>query len=254
MIIACDLDFATLALINAAARVANRPFYAAAIHGEFGFIFADLIDHTFSFERDASNKPAEAGQETLTRSIISTEIRREQGQLPKEKVTKREIFCPLILANSSSLDPSINARKLRNVPALLPALRALFDFQRTSGGRLPLDLAAFTQSASAHAQQLLLPPDTLTADFLRSFIGALGAELPPTASFIGSRLSEDAINAITHREQPIQNFALFDGESGPIYCLYTPPPELMSLSSVSITNGNGVHDAEHTEAVQPLPQ
>jgi ubiquitin-like 1-activating enzyme E1 A len=30
------------------------------------------------------------------------------------------------------------------------------------------------------------------------------------------------------REQPIQNFALFDGESlqGPVYCLYTPPPEV----------------------------
>ena len=50
----------------------------------------------------------------------------------------------------------------------------------------------------------------------------------PTAAFIGGRLSEDVINVLGKREQPIQNFALFDGDGldGRIYSLYSPPPEV----------------------------
>ncbi|QIW99024.1 hypothetical protein AMS68_004542 [Peltaster fructicola] len=243
LVVACDLDFGTLSRINAATRVAKRPFYAACIHGEFGFIFADLIDHGFVVERDSNVAVKSGTTESTTRTIVEVEQKTEPGRPQKQIVTKREIYCPLILANSSPFDASITSskRKLKNVPALLPALRALFDFERDFG-RHPdssagVDLATFTASVKLHAQQLLLPDETLTADFLRSFIAALDAELPTTASFIGSRLSEDVINAITHREQPIQNFALFDSEAGPIYCLYSPPPEALLAPSSTVTNG-----------------
>jgi ubiquitin-like 1-activating enzyme E1 A len=45
----------------------------------------------------------------------------------------------------------------------------------------------------------------------------------PTAAFVGGRLAEDAINVLGKREQPIQNFVMFDGENfdGPIYALQT---------------------------------
>jgi len=43
MIIATDLNFATLTLVNTATRMALRPFYATGIHGFYGFICADLI-------------------------------------------------------------------------------------------------------------------------------------------------------------------------------------------------------------------
>lgn len=233
-------------MINAATRLASRPFYASAIHGECGFIFADLVDHQFVIDRDASNKAPVIGPETTTRSIVHVQTRREPNGAAKEAITKREMFCPLILANSSSLEQTItsSARRLRAVPALLPALRALFDFQRTCGKfpdpKSSIDLGSFTSAANSHAQQLLLPSETLTADFLRSFIQSLGAELPTTASFVGSRLGEDVINVITHREQPVQNLALFDGDSGPIYCLYSRPPDLsMAMAPLA---PNGVYD------------
>ena len=233
-----------MSLINTAARLALVPSYASGIHGEFGFIFADLVDHQYVVERDVSNKPAALAQESITRSTVGVQIRREaEGGAAREVITKREVFCPLLLANSSPLDPSITGkpRRLRSVPALLPALRALFEFQRNHG-RLPdatqnLDLAFFTKAATDQAKQLLLPAETLTADFLRAFIQALGSELPTTASFVGSRLSEDVINAVTHREQPIQNLALFDGDSGPIYCLYTKSPDLSIPISQMATDG-----------------
>ncbi|KJX99631.1 Ubiquitin/SUMO-activating enzyme E1 like protein [Zymoseptoria brevis] len=232
-IIACDHDMMTLSLINTAARVASRPFYAAGIHGFYGYIFSDLVGHEFVIEREKSNVPTAIAAETLTRSVIGVTERKENNGKNTEIVKKQEVYCPLILANSSPLPPDIlsNRRKLKAVPALLPCLRALFDFQRTFG-KFPeasqQDIVSFTTLATTKLRELQLPQETLRADFLRSFMQNIGSEITPTAAFVGGRLSEDVINVLGKREQPIQNFALFDGDSldGRIYCLFSVPPEL----------------------------
>lgn len=242
-VIACDHDSMTLSMINTAARFASRPFYAAGIHGFYGYIFADLVGHDFVIEREKSNIATPVAPETMTRSVLSVTSKKENNGKNVEIVKKQEIYCPLILANSSPLPPDVLAsrRKLKNVPALLPCLRALFEFQR-SFGRLPghtsQDLTHFTTLATDKSRELQLPPETLRSDFLRSFIQNIGAEIMPTAAFVGGRLSEDVINVLGKREQPIQNFALFDGDGleGRIYSLYSPPPEAMSLLSMGVTS------------------
>lgn len=233
-VIACDHDSMTLSMINTAARFASRPFYAAAIHGFYGYIFADLVVHEFVVEREKSNVAAAKRLETMTRSVVDVTTRREPSGKQTESVRKQEVYCPLMLANTSPLPPDIsgNRRKLKGVPALLPCLRALAEFQASYGGRLPThtgqDIALFATLAKNKCAELQLPVETtLTSEFLRSFLANIGAELNPTAACVGGRLSEDVINVLGKREQPIQNFALFDGENlvGKIYCLYTTPPE-----------------------------
>ncbi|KAK4548432.1 hypothetical protein LTR36_009342 [Oleoguttula mirabilis] len=232
-VIACDHDSMTLSVINTAARFANRPFYAAGMHGFYGYIFADLVGHEFVIEREKSNIVTPIAFETLTRSVLSVTTKKENNGKNTEIVKKQEIYCPLILANTSPLPPDVlgSRRKLKSVPALLPCLRALFDFQRTYGrlpGHTSQDLVVFTTLATNKARELQLPSETLRSDFLRSFIQNIGAEIVPTAAFVGGRLSEDVINVLGKREQPIQNFALFDGDSfeGRIYSLYSAPPEI----------------------------
>lgn len=241
----------TLSMINTAARFASTPFYAAGIHGFYGYIFADLVGHDFVIEREKSNITTPVAPETLTRSVLSVTSKKENNGKNVEIVKKQEIYCPLILANSSPLPPDILAsrRKIKSVPALLPCLRALFDFQRTYArlpGHTSQDLAIFTQLATNKSRELQLPLETLKSDFLRSFIQNIGAEIVPTAAFVGGRLSEDVINVLGKREQPIQNFALFDGDGleGRIYSLYSPPPELAmataGLDVMAPMNGMGM--------------
>ena len=255
--IACDHDFMTLSMINTVARFASRPFYAAGIHGFYGYVFADLVGHEFIVEREKSNVATQIGPETLTRSVLSVTKKKENNGKNTETVKKQEIYCPLLLANSSPLPSDVlsSRRKLKSVPALLPCLRALFDFQRTYA-RLPAltpqDLVIFTQLATQKSRELQLPQETLRSDFLRSFTQNIGAEIVPTAAFVGGRLSEDVINVLGKREQPIQNFALFDGDGldGRIYSLYSPPPELAlatagldgltSLPEMQMQNVNGL--------------
>ncbi|KAM3417942.1 hypothetical protein BST61_g6154 [Cercospora zeina] len=236
-VIACDHDIMTLSTINTAARFASRPFYAAGIHGFYGYIFADLVGHEFVIEREKSNVPTTIKAETMTRSVISVTNRKENNGKTTEIVKKAELYCPLILANSSPLpmDVMSSRRKLKAVPPLLPCLRALFDFQRQQMQLPDLNkkehIITFTELAKQKTAELLLPPDTLNGEFLKSFMQNMGAEITPTAAFVGGRLSEDVINVLGNREQPIQNFALFDGDAldGRIYSLYTMPPELMAF-------------------------
>ncbi|EME42914.1 hypothetical protein DOTSEDRAFT_153114 [Dothistroma septosporum NZE10] len=244
-IIACDHDLMTLSTINTAANMAGIPFYAAGTHGYYGYIFADLVAHEFVIEREKSNVPTAITAETMTRSVKVVTNRKENNGKNIEVVEKQEIYCPLLLANSSPLPEDIlkNRRKLKAVPALLPCLRALFEFQRDNG-RLPVlqpqDLATFAAMAKTKSDELQLPAETLSSEFLKSFLQNIGAEITPTAAFVGGRLSEDVINVLGKREQPIQNFALFDGDAldGRIYCLYTP---MMPMAPIDL-NGMGAMD------------
>ncbi|KAI9837513.1 MAG: hypothetical protein M1819_007164 [Sarea resinae] len=240
IIIATELDFETVSHINASARVANRPFYAAGTHGFYGFIFADLIAHTYVIEREKSNIPTILRPETATRSVVAATTKREGGKLI-EMVTKRELYSPIVLANTSPLSGEYlsNRRRLRQVTPLLTCLKALWEFQRISGGRLPshshADLELFTTLATEKHRELQLPPETLRSDFLRSFLQNIGSEMAPVTAFLGGQLAQDVINVLGQREQPIQNLLLFDGEEskGPVYSLHPifpapdqpPPPQ-----------------------------
>ena len=131
------------------------------------------------------------------------------------------------------------------VTPLLSCLRALFDFQKLSMGRLPshsrADLEVFTRLATEKHRELLLPPETLRSDFLRSFLQNLGSEISPVAAFLGGSLAQDVINVLAQREQPLQNMLLFDGDEfkGPIYSLHPYLDDTLAIAAAANMN-NGV--------------
>lgn len=224
IVIATDMPMTFMNEVNAAARLSARPFYAAGSHGFYGFVFADLIEHTFTITRDKGNITTKIGPETATRSIISSTTRKENDKYI-EQVTKHESYQPMILANTSPLPASYNnRRRLRSVTPLLPCLRALWDFERTAG-RPPShsvdDLRLFTTLATQKCAELQLPPELLKADFLRSFMQNLYGELSPVCAILGAHLAQDVINVLGKREQPVQNMMFFDGEAStaPVYAL-----------------------------------
>jgi ubiquitin-like 1-activating enzyme E1 A len=231
LVIATDLDFDTFSTVNAACRVAQRPSYVAGVHGFYGFIFADLIEHEFVIERERSNVPSPT-HETKTRTILGIATKKENDKVI-EMVTKREVYAPLLLANASPLPEEFTRlpRKRRQVTPLLTCLRALWEFQRQRGGAYPSfsrnDLEAFTVLANERHLELKLDPSTLTAEFLRSFLQNVGSELNPVAAFLGGSLAQDAINVLSAREQPLQNMLLFDGDrnTAPIYALHPFYPD-----------------------------
>lgn len=216
--IATNVPFLALQQINMMCRDFSRRFYAADTHGMFGYIFSDLIMHQFVVEEQTSNIPKKPNtMETSTRSIVAVEQKTENGKRI-DVVTKQEIYDPLMLVNSSPLPAQFTqtVAKRRKVTPLLSCLRALFDFQNLQAGRLPsanrADLELFTRLVNEKHLELQLPSETLKSEFLRAFLQNLGSEISPAAAFLGGHLAQDVINVLGAREQPLQNFLLFDGE------------------------------------------
>lgn len=246
VVIATELDIDTYSLINASCRISNRPFYASGLHGFYGYVFADLISHDFVIEREKSNIPSQVN-ETPTRSIVNITTKKE-NEKNIEMVTKREVYSPIILANTSPLPEEYTRipRKRKQVTLLLTCLRALFEFQKLSAGRLPNfsreDIELFTSLAHERHLELKLELQYLTADFIRAFIQNLGCELSPVAAFLGGSLAQDVINVLSAREQPLQNLLLFDGEKNvaPVYPMHPIfPPMSGDVGREGDTAGNG---------------
>ncbi|KAL5121699.1 E1 ubiquitin-activating protein aos1 [Pleosporales sp. CAS-2024a] len=229
IIIATDLDFLSLTALNAGARFSQKAFYAAASHGMYGYIFADLVSHSFVIERQKGNMATQTGPESTTRRVTRVQTKRESAKLV-ELVTKEELYSPLMLAKDSPLPPEIakNKRRLKKVHPLLTCIRALWEYQRNGHGINPThppleeNLKLFATLAKLKHSELLLPDGTLSGDFLKSFCGNIGSEIAPVTAFLGGQLAQDVINVLGNREQPIQNLMLFDGEesSGPVYALH----------------------------------
>ena len=216
--IATGLIIEVLGNINMACRMFGRKFYAADTHGMYGYIFADLMLHDFMIEREQRNKPTKVGDiESPTKVVTAVESEKD-GVKMKEIISYQETYSPIQLANLSPLPARVrNTRRSRlKVTPLLSCLRAMFEFQSQQGGRLPAhnraDLELFTRLANQKHLELSLPLETLRSDFFRPFLQNLGSEISPVVAFLGGYLAQDVINVLGQREQPLQNWLLFDGE------------------------------------------
>lgn len=270
IVIVTGQPFEIASTINMSCRMLNVKFYSADVHGMYGYIFSDLIMHQFVVEKDQSNIATKPGTtETATRMVLGVETKKE-GKVMRESVTKQEMYCPLLLANSSPLPAEITKyrRTKLKVPPLLSCLRGLFEFQKQYG-HLPSfqkeQLEVFTTLANEKHLELQLPHETLSSAFLRSFLANIGTEIPPTAAFLGGQVAQDVINVLGQREQPLQNMLLFDGEEfkapiysmqpvfdpnlpiGPVDGVSTEFPQNMNGNGV-MTNGNGTAGATADEA------
>jgi ubiquitin-like 1-activating enzyme E1 A len=209
----------------------------------YGYIFADLVEHSFVIEREKSNRDTAVGPETTTRAVKSVSVKKENGKVV-ELVSKQELYSPLMLVKDSPLPVEIsgNARRLKRVHPLLTCVRALWEYQRNGHGiypsHTPQDLQLFTTIANVKHKELLLPADSLKKEYFISFLQNLGSELAPVTAFLGGQLAQDVINVLGQREQPIQNLMLFDGEdsAGPVYTLHPifPGTSVPIMNSVPV--------------------
>jgi len=176
--------------------------------------------------------------------------KKENGKLV-EMVTKREVYSTWFLASDAATLPVEylrSRRRLRSVTPLLSCLRALWEFLQLNDGRLPghtrPDLELFTTLATQKHRALGLPPETLRSEFLRSFLQNLAGEIAPVTAVLGGQLAQDVINVLGHRQQPIQNMVLFDGDSmdAPMYALH--PEGALGEGLLPFSVGAGMVDNE----------
>ncbi|KAK5652521.1 hypothetical protein OQA88_10427 [Cercophora sp. LCS_1] len=254
IVIATDLDSNMLDIINTATRLAGRPFYAAASHGMYGFLFADLIEHDYVIERARSNVTTKLGQEarSKTRSVLN--ISPKPGDDKMELVTKREVYSTWLLASDlAKLEDDVlrSARRRKVVTPILSCLRALWTF--TGLYNAPPDannheqLKQFTLLCGDKHKALGLPSETLKSEVLRTFLQNIGLEIAPVVAVLGGQLAQDVINVLGGTQQPIQNFVIFDGGSmeATQYALHPEGPlgrSLLATSDLGVGMGTAAGD------------
>ncbi|KAA8577001.1 hypothetical protein EYC84_007020 [Monilinia fructicola] len=242
-----DMDELEAKVLNTSAQLIINLFYAAGVHGFYGFIFSDLIQHEYVVERERSNRPTLLQAETRTRSVVDVKTKKENGK-SMEIVTKREFYSTWFLASDAANLPAEylkSRRRLKAVTPVLSCLRALWEFVQLQNGRLPAtkeDLQLFTVLAHKKHTALGLPVETLRSEVLRSFLQNLGSEIAPVTAVLGGQLAQDVINVLGHRQQPIQNMVLFDGDTmeAPMYALHpegTLGEGLLKSSGEILING-----------------
>lgn len=257
VVIATDLQPVSLGLINTATRLGKKPFYAAGVHGFYGFIFSDLIEHDYLVEREKGNRPTALERETQTRSVVDVKEKKESGK-HIELVTKRELYSTWMLASDGANLPDEylkSRRRLKAVTPILSCFRALWAFFESQGGRLPStaeDFKEFTILATQKHKALGLPEETLRSEVLRKFLQNLGSEIAPVTAVLGGQLAQDVINVLGARQQPIQNMVIFDGDTmtAPMYPLHPDGDLGVGLLPLSgrVENGMALNGGQAVQA------
>ncbi|CCU76028.1 DNA damage tolerance protein [Blumeria hordei DH14] len=226
IVIALDLHPNTLNIINTATRLNHKPFYAAGVHGLYGFLFSDLIQHDFVVERERGNRNTSVTTESRTRSVLEVKEKKENSKT-FELVTKRELFSSWFLASDVAGLPNEFLKRRNRLKAVTPILscfRALWSFIQVQDHypRTADDLKLFTRLATQKHKALGLPDETLRSEILRKFLQNIGTEIVPVTAILGGQLAQDVINVLGARQQPIQNLVIFDGYSieAPVFSLH----------------------------------
>ncbi|KAK9448756.1 uncharacterized protein V1518DRAFT_418112 [Limtongia smithiae] len=222
VVVAVDVQLKNLLDINAKCRIHSTPFYAAGDIGLYGFIFVDLIIHTYTIQRDRSNIATKIGPETETRTVVDVTWKRE-GPKITETVTKTESYKSLKESMASKALSKLRPRQQLKVSPVLAATFAMWNYlsQNQDKPRTIEEFAAFQEFVLQATRDLELPASMITREFCVSFAASIGTELSPVAAVLGGVLAQDILNFLARKEQPIQNWVVFDGAAttAPIYAL-----------------------------------
>ncbi|KAJ1032588.1 hypothetical protein NDA16_000611 [Ustilago loliicola] len=204
-----------LVMLNDTSRKVGVKFFLSSTYGFGGFYFADQITHDYIVERTA---PASSATTNSTSNGATEE---------KKRIKQRQAFVPLS-ASLSHTWPNLTDRQQRRIKLPLDWFiwLALTDLQ----SRLTNDAPTTSIGASALKNRtiamikekglnpdIILPPseggevETVFEDVVRT--GGAGVTLAPVESVLGGVLSQDILNSISGREEPVVNWLLLNSDA-----------------------------------------
>lgn len=210
LIIATELSQQQLIRLNHSTRRLNIPLYAAGIHGMFGYIFTDLIEHLSTSKKSRGNQQRQQGQVIAGGKCI-VDVEEIDGNT--EKVTVRDTFAPLdqIFEHSADLTTQLNRRQLKRLSPALPLILASFQFPRPTDPEASLDCDELQSAAQSICQSLKVSPDIVSSEYVTKFASQAFTEFSPTAAVLGGALAQDVIQFLSKSDSPINNVLILDG-------------------------------------------
>jgi len=202
IVIATEMSFSVLLFLNDCTRRHNIPFYAASLHGLYGIVFVDLIEHKF----------------------LVNPVANRDGSRPTQPATQgKEVYNRFGESFLAAYGKSLKTRQLRKVSPLLPLCTGLLNWLDQHKRNPTLDhVDKFYTCVKVRCTSLAIPDTLCTEDSIRTFITQLEpTDLSSVAAVLGGILSQDVLNALGGRELPIKNWLFFDARTceGKVYNL-----------------------------------
>lgn len=220
LVIATELDKRELLRVNELTRSLNIPLYVAGLHGLFGYILTDLIQHESAKDYDKGNQARVANTSINgVKTITHVEVNEKEN---KERVTVLDQYVPLAeIFSSAKLTSQLNRRQLKRLSGALPLIFSLFEIPRPSDPEELIDEAQLREVLRQVCAKYLLPETTVSEEYLTAFAAQAYTEFSPSAAILGGILAQDVIQFFGKKDSPINNCLIFDAARSelPIYYL-----------------------------------
>ncbi|KAG0172262.1 SUMO-activating enzyme subunit 1 [Apophysomyces sp. BC1034] len=180
-------------------RDVNKPFYAADAFGWFGYIFCDLMRHTYTEEKKTLPPGAKSTQEPIVKRTKRIE------QYDSFDVSMRKDWSDMTLKSLK-----------KRVPVVYFLTQILLKFQQEHK-RVPTEQDAdlLKQNKADYLQQMgVSDPDILDDALVTDLARLFDTELAPIAAVVGGVLAQEIIRALSAKEFPIQNWFFYNGLDG----------------------------------------
>jgi len=200
-------DKELLTRINEACRSSNTLFYAGGVHGMFGYMFADLAEHSFVEE---------------TKESTEVMVNGEKVKQEETKLTKRtERFAPLCAALDIDWTSETYARRLKRTNPGYFLMQVVLEFEALHGRRpSPSQRGADATELHTIKHSLLerwgVPQEKLPSDFA----GLLFGQVSPVCAIVGGEVAAEVIKAVSQKDAPHNNcffFSPLDDGSGTVH-------------------------------------
>ncbi|KAI5949794.1 hypothetical protein KGF57_004617 [Candida theae] len=218
-VVATEISKPQIFRLNEITRKLNIPLHVSGMHGYFGYIIADLIQHTSYNEYNKSSKPRKVNVEMArNKKITAVKPDREKHV---DVVTVEDVFSPLEhVFRSQEIAKYASQRELRRC-SVLPIIFALFDISRPSKPSDEVDIDLLTEKVKETYRTLNLPLSSFSEDDIKKLSQQAFAEFSPTAAVLGGTLAQEVIRFLSKNNTPMNNVIILDATKAvmPIYSM-----------------------------------
>lgn len=185
--------------INNICRNNEIIFLAGDVFGQIGYMFSDLLDHSYADE--VKEKVVIPGQ---SRPVEETKT-----------IRRVESFVPLSQALEVDWTTPKYASQLRRTSSAYFIMQVMMEFV-TLHGRMPdparreEDVVEILTIKNALLDKLSIPPEKVKNEFA----GLVFGQISPVCAILGGVIAQEIIKAVSQKDAPLKNFFFFNTLEG----------------------------------------
>ena len=222
--------------LNKLTRNLNIPMYLTGMHGLFGYIITDLIEHESILTKPKGNVARQSGvQLSPNKTIINVtstnnndhDNNNDNGSGKNELITIKDQFVPIdSIFVSKKLPTQFTKKQLtKKISPILPLIFALFEIDLPTIDNkevLPsIDIEILKAKSIEICHKFEIPHEIITQQYYEMFSKCAFTEFAPISAILGGTVAQDVIQFLSGKESPINNVLVLDSITleMPIYLL-----------------------------------